>query len=333
MVVYLFRLNRLTPPLDPLLSPHYNICMRELYDTLTVTKEQEPSRVGHILRRLATGALALVAALAVTETTTDTPRRLPSDTRIVAMGDSFTSGHNNGDVSNRYENCFRDPVSYADQAARLLGVENYVNVACSGATPEEIITGRFDEPSQLQALDEQTEYIFITLGGNAVNLSELFVYCQRHACTTNSDPIATIYKRITSEEYQSTIQSTLTAITERAPNADILVVPYPTIIDRSAWCGTLVDSEIDAFVEQYIVGINTSLNAVVGRMGSSVHLVNIEQETDLCRNLGSTFFTNQDNPRSLGHPTKTTHQILAAAVLDVLTPIAYTNEYEKKKMS
>lgn len=240
--------------------------------------------------------------------------------QVVAMGDSFTSGHNNASPNTPPDNsasseipqgnCRRDDPGYADMVAGQLGIHDFIKVACSGASPEQIINGRWNDGSQINALSNKTDYVLITLGANAGDLTRLLQDCLTAAnCSVDTDPMRTFLQDAASVAYQEKIGDTLTTITENAPNAHVIVVPYPAIIDPDAWCGTLISKEADQFADTYIKTVNATLATVVEGMSAKdplakVHLAEQAIGTDLCRSFGTTFFHDLDDPRSLGHPTK-----------------------------
>ena len=241
------------------------------------------------------------------------------------MGDSFTAGNNYGKVRDEngndiYEDCFADAPSYADMVAKRLGITDFTKVACSGATLEEILTGRYGNPPQIDALNEETDFVLLTTGANAVNLSELLEQCLSGDCSIDSEPMSTALERVSSEEYRQTIATTFREIIKRAPNAEVLVLPYPLIINPNiSLCGTLVSPDIDAFIYEYIIGVNRSLEAVVESMKyEKISIVPPQRNSDLCSNLGLTFHTNPDNPRAVGHPTKFEYWLLSKDVINAL---------------
>ena len=319
--------------IDPGDRSFYNTSMEKpLLEQPPTALERQSGRFNRVVKRLAVVGVGM-ATLNTGGLMAHMPVNFPNNTRLVAMGDSFTSGNNNGEVRDTngndiYENCFQDAPSYADMVAESLGITNFEKVACSGATPEEVLTGRYGEQPQIDALTEDTNYILITIGANVVNLSELLEECQSNSCSIDTNPMRTVLERIASKEYRQNIEQTLLEVTKRAPNADVLVVSYPRIIDRSAWwCGALISPEIDTFVEEYIDGINSSLASVVDVINDdnptkSIFFVKLKHKIDLCRSLGKTFFVDPSIPRALGHPTQRGYEELAKDVEDALVEIA-----------
>ena len=102
--------------------------------------EAAPDRRSLAWRRLTAGTLASFALLSLTESSDGVVPNLPTGTKIVAMGDSYTSGHNNGDVHGKFNDCFRDNISYAYKIADQLDLlDSFTNVACSGATQKRLL--------------------------------------------------------------------------------------------------------------------------------------------------------------------------------------------------
>lgn len=84
----------------------------------SATHERRPN-----LRKQIGGFMLSLAALASLEqSSAPTTPNLPDNIKLVAVGDSYTSGHANGNVKDRFEECFRDDISYANYIARKLGI-------------------------------------------------------------------------------------------------------------------------------------------------------------------------------------------------------------------
>lgn len=96
----------------------------------------------------------------------------------------------------------------------------------------------------------------------------------------------------------------------------------PDIVNTDAMlrrlCATQIDSEMGGFVEVFIDTMNDSIKEAVAeaqRQGYRVHLVGQAKSTHVCRpsNLlfGESINTNDDEPRSMIHPTKKGHLAMA----------------------
>lgn len=285
-------------------------------------------------RRLVAAAMSGLVLFSLSKSAEDPSPRLAPDTVVASLGDSFTSGHNNGDVEGKYEDCFRHEVSYAHQIAKTLDIDRFTNAACSGATPEEVIEGRFGGPSQLDSIDEQTDYILLTTGANATNLSELLQTCIDSDCATDSPHVLNMLDYLNSEEFSERLKKVYRAIGDRAPNAGVIVVQYPRIIDTSAFCGTLVSQDIDSFAMNFIDSLNESIAGSVKAVkneGYNVFLSPAAKGLDLCSTLGKSFHHDPASPRSIGHPTELGHATIARSVMVTLASAQYTMELQDTK--
>src|SRR5690606_33667950 len=113
-------------------------------------------------------------------------------TRVVIMGDSFSSGEGAGDYhpeTNRRgflggstNLCHRSDRTYA---MGLDWPEPPVLLACSGAVTDQVL-GRvptYDEPSQiarLAALDPPPDLVLLTIGGNNIGFGDIVADCLLH---------------------------------------------------------------------------------------------------------------------------------------------------------
>lgn len=299
---------------------------RRSTDKIAANKfEKSPGRLGRVVRRLAVAGIC-ATTLSSSQPSAIAKINLPPDASLVAMGDSFTSGNNDGKVRDEhgndiYEDCFTDAPSYADMVAEQLGIADFVKVACSGTTPKEILTGRYGNPPQIDALSEETDFVLLTIGANAINLSDLLNECLSSNCSADSEPMSTTLEYVSSEEYRQDIKNVFTEIIQRAPSAEILVVHYPDIMsNHESWCGTLVSPGVDAFVYEFIDRINKSLEHVVNDIDEArLSIVPLQHKSDLCSNLGLTFHTDPNNPRALGHPTKLEFWLLSRDVVRALS--------------
>ncbi len=278
-------------------------------------------------RRWISAVLATTSLFALQNSAPDPRPDLPPETKIVAMGDSYTSGHADGQVDGIYEDCFRHEVSYANQIASQLDIVDFSNVACSGASPEEVINGRFGQASQLESLDEATDYVLMTTGANVTNLSDLLEICMTSDCNTDNRDIAAVFESLRSDDFRNRLTSTYQAVLEAAPSASLIVVGYPSVIDTGAFCGTLVREDVDDFVMKFVAGLNGAIAGAVesvAKEGSAIYYSEPPSDIDICRSLGRAFHHDLDNPRAIGHPTAMGHQAMADSVLRTMAGVRQT---------
>ena len=196
--------------------------------------------------------------------------------------------------------------------------------------PEEIIEGRFNERPQIESLDDETDYVLLTTGANAANLSELLGSCLESDCSVSSHHISVLLNYVSSEAFIDRLTSVYQEIAQHAPNAAIIVTAYPTIIDTGAICGELAGNGIDGSIEAAIDVLNRSIESAVQSArseGLSVFLSPATTDIDLCRTLGQSFFHDPENPRAMGHPTDLGHRAIAKSVLSTMAAADYTLSY------
>jgi hypothetical protein len=175
----------------------------------------------------------------------------------VNLGDSFSSGEgtyayqSGSDTST--DKCHRSDKSYSGQFAsvstRWKGVTT--NIACSGAVTYDLgnpIAGANNEmnvpaagePAQLSKLNAGTGLVTFSIGGNNLDLADLFQNCimlhdhdKTDACFHNTFSDAFINNIPTMLEngngYGPGLGQTYTDINNAAPNAQVVVSTYPQI--------------------------------------------------------------------------------------------------------
>jgi lysophospholipase L1-like esterase len=91
------------------------------------------------------------------------------NSEYVALGSSFAAGPG---VTTRAFNspnlCIRSNDNYAHILARMRGL-NLTDVTCSGATTKEVLVGgQYFQPAQMNAVNNNTKLVTVTIGGNDV---------------------------------------------------------------------------------------------------------------------------------------------------------------------
>ncbi|MEV7396806.1 SGNH/GDSL hydrolase family protein [Aeromicrobium sp. NPDC092404] len=177
------------------------------------------------------------------------PDREPSPRRAAAyvgMGDSYVSGPGIAPVDGDSGACLRSGASWPALLARELGIEQRADVSCGGATTDHVPEavpgqGGIIAP-QLDAVSRSTRLVTIGIGGNDGNFYEgLFNSCIYPTIRTTSGC------RFFDEEQapeilaatKTKIVRTLEAITEKAPDADVLLVGYIRILPDDGACPPL----------------------------------------------------------------------------------------------
>lgn len=144
-----------------------------------------------MFRRVVVAGAAVVALLACPPTgaakTVSTPRH------YVALGDSYASGPGIPEQRADPIGCQRSTHNYLALLAQALRIRDYTDVSCGGArtddmtVPQPVRLG--PNPAQFDALRPDTDLVTMTIGGNDIDIGDLWVNCARLGPTDPSgDP-------------------------------------------------------------------------------------------------------------------------------------------------
>jgi hypothetical protein len=194
---------------------------------------------------------------------------------FVALGDSFAAGNLiPTSPAGTPAGCLRSSHDYGADAAALLGMTDYVDATCTGATtanmtqPESVLLGT--NPPQFDALAADDSVVTLTVGGDDIaflsiletcaklSLTDPFGNpCQRHYTTDGTDQLVAAINATAPK-----VAAVLQAIETRAPEARVLLVGYPDILPVSGHgCWPLVPF---AFGDvPYLRGIEVDLNQML----------------------------------------------------------------------
>ncbi|WP_223690161.1 SGNH/GDSL hydrolase family protein [Leifsonia poae] len=166
-----------------------------------------------------------VATAEATPTPTPTldpfPRRpLTSETRYVALGDSFAAGMGGGDEQGR---CVMSDNSYPHEFATAAGIDLVADAACSGATTSDLLK------HQLSALDDDTDLVTVSIGGNDLGVAEIASDCaagKSVPCRTELTSALSLLNVLPDR-----LDLLYAAIAKAAPHARIVVTGYATLYE------------------------------------------------------------------------------------------------------
>jgi lysophospholipase L1-like esterase len=197
--------------------------------------------------------LAVVVPICLTTPAAANPPEQVPVQRYVALGDSYASGPLIPVPTGEPAGCLRSNRNYPSVVAETLGIAEFRDVSCSGATTENI-TGPQDVPlgrnaPQLETLTSDTELVTISIGGNDISFSGIVTECAQrsplqptgsackdHYTAGGTDELA---QRI--EEAAPQVAGVLAAVDERSPDARVLLVGYPAILpDEGPGCFPVV---------------------------------------------------------------------------------------------
>lgn len=207
----------------------------------------------------------------------------------VALGDSFSAGEGVEPFSppTGTNGCHRSELAYA----RLLDANPWLNLrlqsfrACSGASTADVIHGRNGEPSQLEALGENTDIATITIGGNDIGFAEFAAACvdPLSDCEAGSASYNESMSRI-QNELPAALHRLFTEIQGRiGSQTRVLVVGYPhLVLPGSSAFGTCayLSAEEKATISAVTTMLNNTIQVVVGRAGPQFEFVNAAETLD-----------------------------------------------------
>ncbi|MBM9467458.1 SGNH/GDSL hydrolase family protein [Nakamurella leprariae] len=153
----------------------------------------------------------------------------------VALGSSFAAGPGiRPRESGSPRRAGRSSANAAHLVAARLGVP-LTDVSCSGATAAQLVDGGPGMPAQVEAVSSATSLVTVTAGGNDVGYigglimaslpRPLRAWAQWRARRTAVEPLENRFARL-----PATLDRLLGTITDRAPQATVVVVDYLTVL-------------------------------------------------------------------------------------------------------
>lgn len=137
-----------------------------------------------------------------------------------ALGDSYASGYG---VPPYSETCGRSESAYAVQLDRLRKIDLDDFVACAGATTATLVSG-----GQLEALDDDTDLVTISIGGNDIRWGDAVGACLVGTDEQCAAAIAGTRAAITNV-LPGLLDAVYTQVATGAPDARVLVTGYPRL--------------------------------------------------------------------------------------------------------
>ncbi|MDG4765398.1 SGNH/GDSL hydrolase family protein [Solwaraspora sp. WMMD406] len=186
-----------------------------------------------ILRPLARAALALAVTLGAVGAgalAVAAPAQAAQAVHYVALGDSFSSGVGAGPYDGT--TCLRSNRSYAPLWAAANSPASFRFPACGGAVTSDVIN------RQLSSLSATTTMVTITIGGNDAGFADVVLNCRlgsESSCASAVDRA----EQFATSQLPGRLDATYAAITQRAPNARLIVLGYPRLFDEVRYCGLL----------------------------------------------------------------------------------------------
>jgi lysophospholipase L1-like esterase len=170
-------------------------------------------------------AAAAAVGLAVAVTASPAANAAPA-VNYVALGDSYSSGVGAGDYISSSGSCERSTNAYPEQWADANHPASFVSVACANATTASVVS------SELSALSSRTTLVSITIGGNDVGFTGVMTTCVLLPTSSCLSAISAA-ETLVADVLPGSLNATLQAIRQDAPNARIVVLGYPDFYDLS----------------------------------------------------------------------------------------------------
>lgn len=172
---------------------------------------------------LLAAAAAAAAATAALSAFAATSAYASGTINYVALGDSYSSGDGAGNYSDG--SCLESANAYGVLWHNAHG-GTFTNETCAGATTSDVIN------SELGPLSASTTLVTITIGGNDVGFASVMETC---VLGSDSDCVNAIDQA--EQQAQSVLpgrlDTLLSDIASRAPNAKVVVLDYPQFYDLS----------------------------------------------------------------------------------------------------
>ena len=212
------------------------------------------------------------------------------------LGDSYSAGQGNEPFlpPSWDDGCHRSVHAYA------VLMESYPSgsgmsltdggfVACSGAVTSELINGKNGEPSQLNSITVNEQYIVLTIGGNDIGFVDYVKSCVNifSSCDANSSAYADAEDKI-ADVLPGNLDTVYTAIANKISSvggsARVLVLGYPKAISLpgDAQCEWLSGDEQSA-ARAVTNDLNSAISAAVDRTGAPFEYVPTEATIDNLR--------------------------------------------------
>jgi lysophospholipase L1-like esterase len=234
------------------------------------TRAPRASRVLRAVALLAAASAALVltgcsgvpssaeqprASATSSPTPTATPDPFPTEpltasTRYVAVGDSFAAGMGGGAEQGK---CRLSANGYPAVFARRAGIDLVVNAACAGATTSDLLK------HQLIALDDRTDLVTVSIGGNDLGVAAIAGDCAAGKATACRNEVTAALSLL--NVLPDRLDTVYSAIAQAAPNARIVVTGYTPLYDASD--PSAPDFQTAAAINAATIGLNEVIRQAV----------------------------------------------------------------------
>lgn len=182
------------------------------------------------------GSLLLAVTTALTGATAAHASQQAAPGGYVALGDSYSSGVGAGSYISSSGDCKRSTKAYPYLWAAANSPSSFAFTACSGARTGDVLSG------QLGPLSTATGLVSISVGGNDAGFADVMTTCVLQSDSSCLSRIATARAYVDST-LPGRLDSVYSAISDRAPNADVVVLGYPRFYRLGTFCVGLSETK------------------------------------------------------------------------------------------
>ncbi|TQN42825.1 lysophospholipase L1-like esterase [Blastococcus colisei] len=251
--------------------------------------------------------------------------------RYVALGDSYSaaSGVLPPDLAAPPQ-CLRSTSNYPHVIAAATGAQ-LIDVTCGGADTGDYVAEQHPGVApQLDALSRDTQLVTMTIGGNdsGVFINSI-VQCGAAGLSTlgTGSPCKDRYGSSFEDTIRNTtypaLVSTLRAVREEAPRAEVAILGYPWIMPRSGGCfDRMPVAEGDV---PYLRSLQATLNDAVRRAAARTGVTYVDMDRvseghDACQPIGVRWIEPvlQGTNAVVVHPNAQGEREMAAQAMKVL---------------
>lgn len=235
---------------------------------------------------LALGGLVVAVVVAADDDPLETSGR-----RYVALGDSYTAAPGVPETLPA-DGCQRSTGNYPTIVARELDFEEFEDRSCGGASTDDMLAPQTSQVDpQLAAVDEDTDVVTLGIGGNDFDLyGSLMVSCigMRRSDPDGAPCSSTPGARSLSDavpQIADQVAAVVEEVEDRAPEARVLVIGYPVIVDEATLCPDRLPLAEDdhVFVARLLESLDRATREEVGGTGATyVDVRSATRGHDIC---------------------------------------------------
>lgn len=249
--------------------------------------------------------------------------------RYVALGDGYASAPYSG-KTDAARGCLRSETSYPAQLAELLEVTDFVDVTCAFARTQDLTRAAEPArgksgtvPAQLDEVTEKTDLVTLTVGLSDREFARrLFEICADPCEDEDRVPIAELGADL--QRIGTAVGQVLEDVLERAPEARVIVVGYPTLLPAEGRCKTMPElSQREADLVNAVLGQLNRVLQTTARQNDAEFLdvTDVSQGHDMCADEPWVKGTDGE-PRQVPrfHPLAPLNEAIAARLAADLQP-------------